>query len=254
MSTVLTPADSAPNLATVMRRFRALALALVVAVAGCASSSSPPPSRPTGALLHEVHQVVVVASGDSRFSFARESSKDPERVLDEVLKWLPYKEVLVPLAQAVYAGLSWLLQADRASSVSPSGVTPGTVVAEAFARTLIDAGPFKSIVTTDREPVGEARRADAIVRLTVPSWGVVAVRDGTPPLVAAFADVRVQVVMPQTGVVAWEHDEDVTQPERLPAEALTRDRALAREQLVGVLERAGQRLANELLYARGGAR
>jgi hypothetical protein len=101
----------------------------------------------------------------------------------------------------------------------------------------------------DREPVG-AERGHAIVRLTVPSWGLVHVREGKPDLLAGFADVRAQVVVPETGAVLWEHEEDVTHPERLPLQAFSRDREVARQRMMDVLERAGRRLANEYLYAR----
>ena len=50
-------------------------------------------------------------------------------------------------------------------------------------------------------------------------------------------------------VVVWEHEEDVTHAERLPLQAFTGDGELARQELKEVLERAGQRLANEFLYA-----
>jgi hypothetical protein len=151
--------------------------------------------------------------------------------------------------------ISWLVDTERTSSTVPPDITPGSVVAGTFARTLLMSGPFDEIVTMDREPVGDARRnADAIVRLSVPSWGFVPVREGDPQLVAAFADVRAEVVLRETGVVAWQHDEDVTHPDRLSIETFTRDRALTREELIGVLERAGRRLASELLYARGGTR
>ena len=107
----------------------------------------------------------------------------------------------------------------------------------------------------EREPVGEdRRRADAIVRLAVPAWGLVRVREGEPDLLSAFADVRAQMVLRGTGVVVWENTEDVTNPERLPLEAFTRDPELARQELTDVLERAGQRLASELLYARSAGR
>lgn len=234
---------------------RTLALALVVgAISGCASSAPAPSPRPTGAALDGVRRVVVVTSGESRFSVVQ-ASKEPGREFDEVMKWLPYKEILVPIARAVYWGVTWLIDADRASGTVPRDVTPGAVVADAFARTLQVSGPFDQIVPLDREPVGDVRRnADAIVRLSVPSWGLMRVREGNPHLVAAFVDVRAQMVLRESGVVMWEHEEDVTHPERLSLEAFTRDRALSREELIDVLERAGRRLANELLYARGGGR
>lgn len=235
---------------------RSFALVLVIAaLAGCASSAPPPPPspRPTADALDGVRRVVVVASGESQFAVVQ-GSKEPGREFEEVLKWLPYKEIVAPIARAVYWGISWLLDSARASDTIPPGVTPGAVVADAFARTMLaSGGPFDQIVAMDSEPVGEARRnAEAIVRLSVPSWGLVRVREGRPSLVAAFADVRAEIVLRETGVVVWHHEEDVTHPEELPLDALTGDRALAHDQLTGVLERAGRRLASELIYARSG--
>jgi hypothetical protein len=112
-------------------------------------------------------------------------------------------------------------------------------------------GRFDQVRTLDREPVGEDRRqADALVRLTVPAWGLVRVREGKPELVAAYADVHAQVDVRPTGVAVWEHNEDVTHAERLPLPTFTADGDLLRQELIEVLERAGQRLANEFLYAR----
>jgi hypothetical protein len=237
-------------------RLLSLGLALVIAaVAGCASSAPPPPpaSRPTTDALDGVRRVVLVASGESQFTVVQ-GSKEPGPELEEVLKWLPYKEILVPLARAVYWGVTWLLDTARASDTVSPDVAPGAVVADAFARTMLaSGGPFDQILAMDSEPVGEARRnAEAIVRLSVPSWGLLRVRQGTPSLVAAFADVRAEIVLRETGVVVWRYEEDVTHPETLPLDALRGDRALARDQLTGVLERAGRRVASELIYARSG--
>lgn len=232
----------------------ALGLALLIgAMTGCVSSPPASPSRPAVA-LDDVRRVVVVASGESRFVVMQEK-QEPGRVFDEVLKWLPYKEIVVPIAHAVYWGITRLIDAERVSAIAPRDVSPGTVVAEAFARTLRLNRAFDEIVPVDREPVADARRnVDAIVRLGVPSWGLVTVREGSPQLVAGFADIRAQMVLRETGVVVWEHEEDVTHPERFSLEALTGDRALARDGLVDVLERAGRRLASELVYGRSGGR
>jgi predicted small lipoprotein YifL len=234
---------------------RALVVLLVLAtLAGCAAAgpAPAPPLAPTGAPLNGVRRVVVVPSGESRFAVTQES-RAPDRVFEDVLKWLPYKDVLVPIAQAVYWGVSWLMENERKSETVPRDVTPGSVVAATFARTLRQTGAFESIVAMDQEPVGEARRdTDAIVRLTVPAWGLVRVQDGSPALVAGFADVRAQLVVRETGAVVWEHAEDVTHPDRHALDALKKDKALARDGLVDVLERAGRRLASEFIYARSG--
>jgi hypothetical protein len=226
---------------------------VIVAITGCVSSPPAPSPRPTADALDGVRRIVIVASGESQFAVVQ-GSKEPGPEFEQVTKWLPYKDIVVPIARAVYWGITWFLDAARASDTVPPGVTPSAVVADAFARTVqVSGGPFDQIVAIDREPVGEARRnADAILRLSVPSWGLVRVREGTPALVAAFADVRAEIALRETGVVVWQHEEDITHPEELPLEALTGDRALAREQLTGVLERAGRRLANEFVYARSG--
>jgi hypothetical protein len=219
---------------------------------GCASSAPAPSARPSGRALDGVRRIVVVSSADSRFSTVQTGATRAGAV-DEVMKWLPY----IPSKWALIAGLVYKGVAsfiDRpVSSGAPPGVTPGSVVADEFVRTLRSSRPFAEVVPLDREPTGDARRdTDAILRVTVPSWGLVRVREGNPQLVAGFADVRAQMVLPESGVVVWEHEEDVTHPERLPLEVVTRDRALSHEQLVHVMERAGRRLANELVYARGG--
>ena len=220
---------------------------------GCASSAPAPTARPAAG-LDGLRRVIVVPSGETRFAVAQPST-EPGPELDDVLKWLPYKEILVPIARAVYRGVTWLMNADGGASGAPRDVTPGAVVAEAFARSLRLSGPFDEVTALGREPVGEARRnVDAIVRLTVPAWGLVSVRDGDAPLVAGFADVRAQLVARESGVVVWEHEEDVTHPERFSVEALKEDRELSRDRLIDVLERAGRRLATELVYARGRAR
>jgi hypothetical protein len=128
-------------------------------------------------------------------------------------------------------------------------LVPPNVVAGAFARALVATGWTREVRMLEREPVGAERSgADAVVRLSVPSWGLLRVRQGKPDLLAAFADVRAQVVTLETGAVLWEHQEDVTHPDRLPLRAFSRDREFARQAMTEVLERAGRRLASEYLY------
>jgi hypothetical protein len=92
------------------------------------------------------------------------------------------------------------------------------------------------------------------VRVAVPTWGLVRVRDVEAGLLSGFADVRGRMAMPGTGVVLWEDSQDVTSPEQIPVETFLRDRDFARQEMMVVLERAGQRLANELLYSRSAGR
>jgi hypothetical protein len=222
-----------------------------VALAGCAASVPAPRPMMAAAPAEEYSHLGVLAAGESQFSVVYQGNVKFDRTVDEVLKWIPDAVAWRALAQAVLRGVNWLAESERRASTAPhvKDLAPRAVVTEAFVRTLMASGRFQGVRVLDREPVG-AERGHAIVRLTVPSWGLVHVREGKPDLLAGFADVRAQVVVPETGAVLWEHEEDVTHPERLPLQAFSRDREVARQRMMDVLERAGRRLANEYLYAR----
>jgi len=240
-----------------MSRASAVLLVLaVVLVSGCASSAPPPPSRPAARPFETVRRVAVVVSGDSRFSVV-EHSAEPGRTFDGLMKWNSALAVFRPIADLLHRGINWLLALDRTTDTEPEAeaVSPRAVVADAFARTLQASTEFDEIQVVEREPFGDdRRRLDAIIRLTVPAWGLVRVREGEPDLISGFADIRAQLVVRSTGVVLWEAGEDVTDPERLPLASFTGDKQFTRHHLVEVLERAGQRLANELVYARSAGR
>ena len=234
-----------------MHRAVAVLLVLIVVVlSGCASTSPP---QPTARPFENLRQLVVVASGDSTFAVT-EHNAEPGRTFDEILKWGSFGGWWwKPAADLAHRGINWLLQLNRKSDVSAGlgGVSPREVVAAAFASTLRASGQYDEISTLTAEPTSEDRRgADAIVRLAVPAWGLVRVREGEPDLHSAFADVRAELVLRGTGVVVWKRTEDVTDLERVPLATFTADRKFTRQQLIDVLERAGQRLASELLYAR----
>ncbi len=236
-----------------MRAVAVLLVLTLVAVAGCASSAPPRQAAPS---FEHVRQVAVVVSGESAFTVLAESA-EPGRTFDEILKWGmfgSYRSLLRPIAELVHRGINWLLEVDTRSDarVDLGDLTPRSVVAGAFVRALEASGRFDEIRAYGREPVGEdRRRADAIVRITVPSWGLVRIQEGDPDLLSAFADARAEMVAPGSGVTIWASNEDTTDAERLPMSTFTKDREFTRAQLLAVLERAGQRLASELLYARG---
>jgi hypothetical protein len=243
-----------------MRKLGTFTAVLAVAMFslwGCASSTSPP--RPSVRPFDDVRRLVIVVSGESTFTMV-EHAVEPGRTFDEILKWIPwipYSVALRPVAQLVHRGINWALETDRAARAAPSlvGVSPRLVVAEAMARTLRASGWFDEVRTLEQEPAGDERRnADAIVRISVPAWGLVRVREGKQDLLSGFADVRSEMAVPGTGVVLWEDSQDVTQPERVPAESFLGSRDFARQEMIDVLERAGQRVANELLYARSAGR
>jgi hypothetical protein len=243
-----------------MRALAAVLLVSTIGLSACASSTPPPPA--TGVPRDTLQRVVIVGSGDTKFTVTPENAEAArtfDGIVSEVVKWMPFRYgmILAPLAKAVHSAISSSADAKRttAAAAHVAGVSPRSVVADAFARRLEASGQFSEVRRVEREPAGdERRRADAIIRLTVPEWGLVRVREGKPDLLAAYADVHAQIVLPATGAVVWEHAEDVTHPERLPRAALTGDGDVARHELREVLERAGQQVASEFLYARGAGR
>jgi hypothetical protein len=222
---------------------------------GCASSAPHP--TPVARPFDDVHRVAIIVSGESTFAVA-EDRVEPGRTFDEILKWHPYGGALRPVAKLVHRAINKVRDADQAATAARNvdGVSPGSTIARAMARTLEGSGEFNEIRILEREPSGEDRPRDdgALVRVTVPAWGVIRVREGDPDLVSGFADVQAQMVMGRTGVVVWDGSEDVTHPESAPLASFVRNRDFARETMIGLLERAGQRLANELLYARSAGR
>ena len=237
-----------------MRRVVVVPLGLaLVALSACTSTPPPRVAAPVVARPFEnVRRIAVVASGESAFA-VNENSAEPGRTFQQIMKWGWVESWWQPVAEIVHKGINWLLEVDRKADASAglSGVSPREVVAAAFVAALSASGQYDEINVFAREPLGEdRRRADAIVRLTVPAWGLMRVREGEPDLHAAFADVRGAMVLRGTGVVVWERSEDVTGLERFPLASFTGERELTREQLVEVLERGGQRLASELLYSR----
>jgi hypothetical protein len=239
---------------------RTLAVVLIVSMVGLsACASSAPPPRASGVRGDSLQRVVVVGSGESKFTMVHaspEATRTFDGIVTEVMKWIPasYGAIVGPIAKIVSSAISSSAEAKRtAAAESKVGeVSPRSVVADAFARRLEASGQFAEVRAVDREPLGdERRRVDAIFRVTVPAWGLVRVREGKPDLLAGFADVRAQMVVRETGSVIWEHEEDVTHPERFPLQAFTRDDDVARHGLREMLERAGQRVANEFLYTRG---
>jgi hypothetical protein len=230
-----------------------LLIAVLAALSGCASSAPP---RQANRPFDDVRSLTVVVSGESQLAVL-ENSAEPGRTLDTFLKRSPYGTLLKPIADLVHQAISWLTSSDRKADAAGDlrDVSPPLVVARALEDTLRASGRFDDVRTVRREPAGQDRRRDEVVlRLTVPTWGLVRVREGDPDLLSAFADVRAELVALETGTVLWKNDEDVTDPERLPLKSFTGDRQLTRQRLIDVLQRAGRRLGSELLYARSAGR
>jgi hypothetical protein len=224
-----------------------------------ASACAPAPTR--GAVpvsnvrsLEGVRRLSIISFDAASFTLVEHRSQ-PGRTLDEVLSWHPYGAALRPLAALVHRGVNSALSRDHEIMVAGSvyDVAAGQVVAEAMAGRLRASRSLDEVRVLASEPIDTNRPEDALVRLTVTSWGLVRVRDD-PELFSSFSDVTGFLGVSGSGVVLWEHREDATGPDQIPFEALRWNPPLTRKEVVTALERAGERLAAELLYARGAAR
>src|SRR5580765_974468 len=182
---------------------------LVVSVllfSGCASSA-PSPLPPVARPFDDIGRVAIVVSGEGNFAIA-EDGVEPGRTLDEILKWYPYGGALRPVAKLVHRAINRLRNVDAAAAATRNvdGISPGATVARAMAQTLQASGAFTDVRTLERDPGTQDRaaREDAVlVRVTVPAWGLVRVREGEPGLVSTYADVRAEMIRRETGVVVW---------------------------------------------------
>ena len=236
-----------------MRRVRSGVVALaLLSLWGCVSTPAP---APTARPFDDIRRLAIIVTGESSLSVVGHDA-EPGRTFDEILAWYPTKPWMRPLADLVHKGINRAREFGRTATISGSidDIAPRTIVAASIARTLRASGWFDEIRTLDREPTAEDRwRDDAVMRVMVPAWGLVRVRED-PELLAGFADVRGYLMAPGTGVIRWEASQDVTAPEQFPLDAFKKDLDFARQQLVDILERAGQRLASELMYARSAGR
>ena len=229
-----------------------LALFIVLSCVGCASSRAPSPP-PQAHPLGDIQRLAIVSVGASGVALVEHRS-EPGRTFDEIAKWHPYGVAFRPLVGLVHRGINSVLKVDQQAALAQSvdDVAPGDIVVSAMARRLRAAGSFHDVRTPRSEPVGDDRQAgEAVVRVTVTAWGVVRVRDGDDALVSSFSDIAATAAVPGTGVVLWQHQEDATGADQMPSASFKKDARVAREQIRDVLERAGERLAAELLYARG---
>jgi len=231
---------------------RLLTITLIVA-SGCAPAPTRGPVPVSNVRSFEgVRRLAIISFDAAGFTLVEHRSQ-PGRTLDEVLAWAPYGAALRPLAALVHRGVSSGLARDHEIMVAGSvyDVAAGQVVAEAMAGQLRASGFLDEVRVVASEPIDTANRPkEALVRLTVTSWGLVRVRDD-PDLFSSFSDVTGFLGVPGTGVVLWEHREDVTGPDQIQFEAFRRNPPLTRREVVKTLQRAGERLAAELLYARG---
>jgi hypothetical protein len=129
---------------------RAIGLSLVMLCFwGCASSA--PPQSPAARPFDDLHHLAIIVSGESAFAVT-EDRVEPGRTFDEILKWHPYGGALRPVAKFVHRAINKLRDADQAATAARNvdGVSPGSAVARAMARTLERSERFDKVRILER--------------------------------------------------------------------------------------------------------
>src|SRR5512132_3251687 len=116
---------------------RAIRLGVAILFLGGCASSAPPLPAPVTQPFDDLHHLAIIVSGESAFAVA-EDRVEPGRTFDEILKWHPYGAALRPVAKFVHRAINKLRDADQAATAARNvdGVSPGSAVARAMARTL----------------------------------------------------------------------------------------------------------------------
>src|SRR5262249_11725861 len=138
--------------ASTMTRAAVLVVVLMGAV-GCGAardSAGPPPSPAAERLREPVGRMAVVVSGETRFSLVEHSS-EPGRTLAEIVKWPPYRALLLPLVPLVHEGITGAVASDQQTTIGARlrDVTPRQIVATQLAQRLEASGRFGEIVQFD---------------------------------------------------------------------------------------------------------
>ena len=237
---------------------RVLAPLLALAVALFSACGGRVPLRPSGDQLQGVGRLAVVVPAQSTFTVL--NARMTAGVAQSMPRGMGILDTLFFLGLSVVlagaeAGIASAEDAALTAAVAPhvAAISAPSVLGEAFVRTLRAARRFGEIPMLDREPQGdELKRFDVVVLLKVPAWGLVRVTREEQVLMSGFAIIQARMTMASSGQVVWEEEDDATGHGWHALDSFKQDAELTRRELTDTLERAGWRLAAELLYPRGG--
>jgi hypothetical protein len=131
--------------------------------------------------------------------------------------------------------------------------SPVQPLRQAFLEALRSSGRI-AVDLVESEAALQGTEHDAVVRLAIKDWGVRLPQRAISDDLAAFAEIETRMTRGRSADVVWDEHEVALGGRRHALSTYGHDAALLRRELTEMLERAGYRLANLLVYPRENAR
>lgn len=197
--------------------------------------------RPTVSHLTTVQRVAVVVIEDGAFQVVKERAK--ATATGAVL----FGVVGAAVASASNHGMD----RDEADKIRPrlGDFSPTAPLRDSFVEALKSSGRLE-VDVVDSERAREGRSHDAVIRLTINDWGIRLPSRAISDQLAAFAEIQARMTRGSSQELLWDEHEVSLGNGRHDLAAYRQDGALLRSELTDMLQSAGFRLANLLIYPR----
>lgn len=197
--------------------------------------------RPTVSHLAGVQRVAVVVAEDGAFTVVKERAK--ATATGAVLFGV--------IGAAVASAANQSMDREETDKMRPglTGFSPAPALRDAFVEALKGSGRLQ-VEVVDSERTLQGQDYDAVIHLTVKEWGVRLPSRAISDKLAAFAEIQARMTRARSQDMLWDEHEVSLGNGRHDLEAYRADAALLRGELTDMLQSAGYRLANLLIYPR----
>ena len=218
---------------------RVLAAAATLSLAACGPIHTT--VRPTISHLGGVQRAAVVVIEDGAFTVVKERAR--ATATGAVLFGV--------IGAAVASAANHGMDREETDKIRPglAGFSPAPPLRDAFVDALKSSGRIEvQVVDSERELQGKDH--DAIIYLTIKEWGVRLPSRAISDQLAAFAEIHARMTRGRSQEVLWDEHEVSLGNGRHDLSGYRQDAAMLRGELTDMLQSAGYRLANLLIYPR----
>ena len=197
--------------------------------------------RPTVSHLTGVQRIAVVVVEDGAFTVVQERAK--ATATGAIL----FGVVGAAVASAANHGMD----RDETDKMRPAlgDFSPTFSLRDAFVDALKSSGRIE-VDVVDSERALQGKSPDAIIRLTINEWGVRLPSRAISDHLATFAEIQARMTRTSNQEILWDEHEVSLGSGRHDLAAYRLDAGLLRTELTDMLQSAGFRLANLLIYPR----
>jgi hypothetical protein len=218
---------------------RVLAAMTMLSLAACGPIHTT--VRPTVNHLAGVQRVAVVVVEDGAFTVVKERAK--ATATGAVLFGL--------VGAAVASAANHSMDREETDKIRPglAGFSPAPPLRDAFMGALKSDGRIQ-VEMVESERALQGKDHDVIIQLTIKEWGVRLPSRAISDHLAAFAEIQARMTRARSQETLWDEHEVSLGNGRHDLAAYRHDAALLRSELTDMLQSAGYRLANLLIYPR----